>query len=601
MRNIRRLFARVASVTLPLAGLLALGPNAAAAAPKQVAELTLSGALANYPSGFSLTLSSLLSGGEQRQSSLTRLMHRLTTAERDPQLAGVFLNLRSFSLNLSQEQELGNLLDTLKTHGKQVAVYASDFDTNTYLLACHANTVLMPPHGNVFLPGVQLQLMFFKGLLDKLHVQADMVQIGKFKGAEEPFTRQQASKAFASQVQGLIHGWYGQIVSTIAHHRPALTAAKVQAAIDQGWFDGVAAKKMGLVDALVNPQQAGRYVQRHFAGGCTLLADYAGPKKTKVDLSSPFALFQLLGSPPRHHVKHTPAVAVIFADGVISDDSADSMADDQGVTPARIERNVKAALANPRIKAIVLRIDSPGGSAEASEDIWQILHAAGKEKPLLVSMGSEAASGGYYIATAGESITADPATITGSIGVVGGKVVMQGLFNMVGLGVQTFAKGEHANLFNSTQAFTPAERQYVAQLMRQTYHLFTRRVIEGRGKKIANIRDVARGRLFTGTAAIKAGLVDSTGSLEDVIAMAARQEHLPAHYDVVIYPKAKSLAELLRERFNVESSLPAGLQAVFAGLPRQYRNAADEMLQMVHLMRQDRVLLALPVGLIQSK
>ncbi len=574
----------------PVAGVRARGIGLPA---HRVAQITLKGTLLEYPRGFNF---SLFHFGPSHQPALTSLIHTLGKAAQDRGIAGVYLNLQSFDLSLTQAQELGRRLDRLRRAGKQVAVFSEDYDTNTYLLACHANTILMARHGTLFLPGVELQLMFFKGLLDKLHLQADMVQIGKFKGAEEPFTRTSASKAFAGQVRQLVGAWYQQISATIAAHRH-LTQAQVAAAINQGWMPGTAAQKRGLVDVLTTGRQTVTpWLEKHFAGGCVVVHNLVTPTRATVNLNSPFALFQLLNSGPARPGGLRPAIAVICATGVIADDFPGAAEADGIITPARIGREVAAAVKNPRVKAIVLRVNSPGGSAEASEEIWQILRAAGRKKPLTVSLGSEAASGGYYIATAGSQITADPGTITGSIGVVGGKLVLGGLFKEIGLHVETFSQGQNAGLFDGITAFTPPQRVFVRHLMRRTYRLFTRRVMESRGKKIANIQAVARGRLFAGTAAVKAGLVDRIGSLAAVIRRAARTAHIVGRYQVLIFPRAKTLAEMIREKFGIKAELPLQLGPLWSGLSPAARRGALEGLQMLRVLQRDEVILAAPVG-----
>ncbi len=600
-RAIRILPRGLMAAAMAMGGMLLSAGVAPAAAPApaahRVAEITLEGPLLSRPQGFSFSLFNL---GPVHQPSLTGVMSQLTALAKNPSVDGVFLNLKSFSLSLTQAQEVDGLIRKLRRAHKQVAVYASNYDTNTYLLASSADTVIMARHGDMFLPGVALQLMFFKGILAKFHIHADMVQIGKFKGAEEPLTRESASPAFAAQIQGLVNAWYSQIVRTIAHNRK-IAPATVKAAINNGWMGASAAKKIGLIDKLLAPQQVKPWLENHFTGGCVLVRHVHGDVHQPVDLSSPLALFQLLGSPSRHKSRsNKPAIAVICADGVIMDNSPSNSENDAVITPAMIRRQVNRALRNSEVKAIVLRVDSPGGSAEASEDIWQILHAAGTKKPLSVSMGAEAASGGYYISTAGASITADPGTIAGSIGVVGGKVVYGNLLKKVGIGVETFSKGKNAGLFSPTQSFTPDQRTYVTQLMRRTYALFTRRVMEARHGKIAHIQAVARGRLFAGQLAVKAGLVDRVGSLDSVIAAAAATAHISGKYQVLVYPQAHSLAQVIRRKLGISTELPMGLNMIISALPRPYRNTAAQMMELVDVLQANQVMLAAPVGFVEK-
>ncbi len=562
---------------------------------KVAAEICLTGTLQECPRGFSF---SIFNWGNTHQPSLTGTIALIKKAIANPHIAGLFFNLHGFALTLTQAQELGHLITLARHDHKSVLFYSTNYSENTYLLAAHANRVLMSPQGNIFMPGAALQLMFFRGLLQKLHIHADMIQIGRFKGAEEPFTRFSASKAFSSQVEGLVDGWYGQIISSIAAHRPNVTKADAQHAINQGWLTAQMAMKEHLVDGLVSRPEIGRYVQSTFMGGCRLINHFGLHRPKPLRIDSPFALLQLLGSPKTTVPSDQPAVAIICASGVIMGDSPMNNQNASVITPYGIGRAFHTAEDNPNIKAIVLRVDSPGGSAQASESIWQIIHAC--HKPVYVSMGSEAASGGYYISTAGKRIYADPGSIVGSIGVVGGKIVIGGLFKEIGLGVESFSKGNHAGLFDSTVAFTPSQRAYVARLMRHTYKLFIKRVMQARESHIANISLVARGRLFTGQSAIPAGLVDRIGSLNATVAAVAKAAGIKSAYRVVVLPRPLSLGQLIREKLGLEASLPLGLKTMMTGLPDGVRTQMMQMYQMLTVLRSDDVLLAAPLGVAEN-
>ncbi len=580
-----------ALVFSPRPAMAATAATPSAANRKCVAEIHLSGTLQECPQGFSF---SLFNWGSQNQPALTTTVALIKKAIADPHISGLFFDLHGFALTLTQAQELGHLITRARKAHKPVWFYSTNYSENTYLLAAHANRVLMSPQGNIFIPGASLQLMFFRGLLQKLHIHADMIQIGKYKGAEEPFTRYSASKAFSSQVEGLVNGWYSQIVHTIMTHRPGMTESAAENAINQGWLTAQMAKREHLIDGLVSRPEMRHLVETTFMGGCRLESHYGRHVTKPLKINSPFALFQLLGSPHHKAGSTEPAVAVICASGVIMDDSPINDQNTSVITPYGIRRAMRVVENNPEIKAVVLRVDSPGGSAQASESIWQLLHAC--KKPVYVSMGSEAASGGYYISTAGKKIFADPGSIVGSIGVVGGKIVIGGLFKQVGLGVESFSKGDHADLFDSTMSFTPAQRAYVAKLMRHTYKLFTRRVVEARGSHIKNISLVARGRLFTGRSAIKAGLIDEIGSLHDTEAAVAKAAGIHTPYRVVVLPRPMSLSQIIRQKLGLDASLPVGLKAMMTGLPGGFRTQMMQMYEMLTVLRSDDVLLAAPLG-----
>ena len=240
-----------------------LPAKSAIAHKPRVVEIRLSGALADRPHSFNF---SLLSLAANRRPALTHLIDRCNALAKNPAVAGVFLNLQGFDLTLTQAQEVAELIHHLRRAGKKVAIYATNFDTNTYLMATAGNEIIMAPHGDMFLPGVQLQLMFFQGVLQKLHLQADMVQIGKYKGAEEPLTRTSASPAFAGEIPTVVNTWFDEIIATIARNRPMLKPADVHADINRGWFDGHAALKAHLVDALADRLTVNHYLRTHFLG-----------------------------------------------------------------------------------------------------------------------------------------------------------------------------------------------------------------------------------------------------------------------------------------------------------------------------------------------
>jgi len=580
----------------------ATGPGGnvvAPATPTKVAVIKLSNTLLEKPAGFSFSLFSGMGGGA-KQPALSDLIVKLNKAAKDVSLGGVLIDLKSFDLTLSQAQELGQLLQKVRDSKKRVVVFAPDFDTATYIVASHADTVIMPENGDVLVPGVGMGIMFYKGLLDNVHVQADMIQVGKFKGAEEPFTRTVASPEFKAQIDGLADAMYGQIVKTIADNRK-LDEKEVKAAIDIGWMSGKQAKKLGLVDQVMDRNAVNAWYAGQFAGGWDQVEDYGEKKKKAVDMDNPFAIFQILGSTKASTRTSQAAIAVIYADGTITGDVPEgSMDDESNVTPALIRKAVDAALKDDLVKSIVLRVDSPGGSASASDEIWQILKEADKKKPITVSMGRVAASGGYYISCGGRSITADPATITGSIGVVGGKIVVKGLMDWAGLSVQTFERGKHAGILSAQRPFTEEERTFVRNQMTEIYDQFTSRVKAARGDKVPKVEDVAQGRLFDGYAAQKAGLVDNVGTLGDTITAAAKEAKIERSYQIIVYPEPKTFADVLREGFSMDARMPLEFSAALKAMPASYRKEALKALTMIQTMREEKVLLAMPAGITEK-
>ena len=577
-----------------------------AAKRAKVGVIHLSDTLVERPESFSLSM--LTSGG--KSPALSDLMTRLNAAAKDPNISGILIDLTSFSLTLNQAQEIGALLRNVHNANKRTAIYSADYDMATYVLATYADFIIMPEGGDVLIPGAGMQMIFFAGTLEKLNMSADFVQVGKFKGAEEPFTRKSASPEYRAQIEKLVDGMYTQLIAGIAANRPNLTPDQVKKLIDEGWFTGKHAKEVGLVDQTISREKLEKWVSDQFPAGASLVDDYGMPKKESIDLTSPLAIFSLLGGTDKPRASTAPAIAVLYATGEISGDSAGAVDLSDGVTPAGIRKAVKAALDDTHVKAIVVRVDSPGGSAAASDEIWATLKEADKVKPVTVSMGRVAASGGYYISCAGRSIMADPASITGSIGVVGGKVVVKGALDWAGITVEPVSHGAHISMLSALHPFSEEERTFIRKQMEEVYGTFTSRVTAARGEKVAKLEEVAQGRLFTGQQAKEVGLVDEVGTLNDAVRAAAKSVHIDGgNYQVITLPEPKTLEDVLREALsaNAGGAVPVPTAAfkldapnvLISGLPVEVRGPTRDALRMLESLQNERVMLAMPPGLVE--
>lgn len=592
------LAADTSPATAPTSSAPATTRAALPAKKARVGIIRLADALVERPESFNLSLGSF--SNPTKSPAMSSLIVTLNKAAKDRSLSGLVLDLSDFSLSLNQAHELGQQLLTLRKTGKRIALYAPDFSTPTYLLASHADTIIMPESGDLLLPGISLNMLFFKGTLDKLSITADFIQVGKYKGAEEPFTRTSPSPEYRAQIEGLVDGLYKSVIATLAANRPNVEEVDIKKALDEGWLTGKHAKEIGLIDQTMPRDQLDAWVQAQFPVGATLVDNYGQPPKKNLELDSPFALLSLMGSSPAPRSRE-PAIAIIYATGQIMPDQPGSEGNTALVTPSSIRKAVDTALKDDLVKAIVLRIDSPGGSASASDEIWATLKAADAKKPLTVSMGRVAASGGYYIACAGRSITADPNTITGSIGVVGGKIVLKGLLTSAGINVETISRGKHAEMLSLTRPFTDEERSFLTQQMEDVYATFSSRVMTARKDKIAKIDDVAQGRLYTGHAAQTAGLVDHVGTLQDTIAAAAKTAGLD-NYQIIVLPEAKTLSDVLREGLvGAEAAAPPlEVTAALRALPLEYRTEALRVLNLIDILKKEKILMALPVGIVEE-
>ncbi|MGN6628106.1 MAG: signal peptide peptidase SppA, partial [Tepidisphaeraceae bacterium] len=506
----------------------------------QVAYFDLNSTFAEAPANFSLF-------GEA-SPTLRELLERVKQAQDDSSIkAALFYVGAGTGLNLSQAHEVRDAIIALRQAGKKTFVYADSYDTTSYIVASGATNICLLPGGEIFIPGIGFETMFYKNALDKLGVGADYVQIGEYKGAEEPYTRSGPSKELQGELNKLVDSFYQQITDGIAVNRN-LKSEDVRHAIDDAIIPAKQAKAAGWVDHLVDADGLRALMKQELGREVNFVHDYGQDERKAVDVSNPFALFALLNRRPVESTR--PKVAIVYAEGTIVDgDGGSSLLGGHSVGSETIRRAMRMADRDDTVKAVVIRIDSPGGSALASEAMWQAVRHVEHDKPIIISVGSMAASGGYYLASSGDWVVADPTAIVGSIGVVGGKFVMNGLYDKLGISTKTFSRGQNADLFSSTASFDDRQKRMVTNWMKNTYDQFTERVTSTRGTKIKNIDAVARGRIFTAQDALGLGMVDQIGGLNAAIAVAAQKGKLKADdYDVSVFPPPTTFADIINAR-----------------------------------------------------
>lgn len=525
---------------------------------------------------------------------------RLDKAAQDPEVAGVVLRINSPSIGWARLHEFREAIARIRGTGRKVLAVVDDAATHDYLLASACDEILMPESGSVMMLGVRAEITFYRNLFETVGIKADMMQVGEYKGAAEPYTRTEMSPAFREEMEAVLDSYFDQIVTMVARDR-SLPREKVIAAIDNGPHTARAAKELGLIDRVAYDDEVQDIVTG--LGGKKLVRKY-GTKKIDTDFSGLAGMMKMMnlmmGIEPATRKSGKPVIAVIYASGVIM--PGPSISDLLGGEVVGSDTMIKAIQrveADPDVKAIVLRIDSPGGSALASDLIWRALKKC--RKPVVASMGDTAASGGYYIAMGAQTVFAEPGTLTGSIGVVGGKLAVGGLFDKVGVTTSVIQRGKNAGVNSLTTAFSETERDAMRKLMQEIYSQFTSKVAEARKLDAATVEKLARGRVYTGLMAKELKLVDEMGTLDDAIRKAKELAGLKPEDTVerLNLPRTGSPLEALFGPIDLETRTPVLPSSAIQSLRSLSPRLASELsaASVLRLMEQERRLTLLPFRL----
>ena len=496
---------------------------------KALQRLTISGQIADERSF------SLFGGGK---TPLKALVDQIERGRRDPQIAGMILRVEGPSVGMGMANELREALKWFRESGKPIVCYLTAAGNYGYYIASAANGIVAAPAGTVFLTGLRAEVTFYKNLLDKIGVVVEVEKIGAYKSASEPLEREGMSEAMRSDLESVIGDRYERLVSEIAGGR-AMDRSKVEVIVDQGVIDAADAQERGLVDRLGYYEDALKWAGE-LAGLVEPSEEKAVKKIRPVDLSGRTTRRVRWGAPPK--------IALVMASGLINTgrSGVDPLTGLHVMGSDTIAETLRNVREDEAIRAVVLRVDSGGGSALASDlirrEVEQMREAG---KPMIVSVGNMAASGGYHIACHADTIVSNPDAIVGSIGVLAGKIALTGLYEKLGIRTEAVERGQSSGLFSLSESLTERQRTLIRESVERTYRDFVQQVAQGRSMSYEAVDSLGQGRIYTGVQGKANGLVDEIGGLRRAVEIAKEKAGISGEAVLVRLPRPRPFWKVL--------------------------------------------------------
>jgi protease-4 len=535
--------------------------------------------------------------------TMSDLLQRLKKAAADDTLDAVVLHIDGPQIGWAKLNEIRTGIAKIRQKGRKVYAWMEGAETKEYLLASACDQIIIPESGMLMLPGLRAEVSFYKNLFDMLAIQPEMLRVGEFKSAAEPYSRTEMSPAFREEMEAIMDDYYRQIVEMISKSR-SLTPEQVTAIIDTGLFSADEAKKAGLVDHVAYEDFITNLIKGDQKDAEVKLIKTYGKKKIDTDFSG-FAgmakmMNMLMGIEPTTRKSSNPKIAIISAVGpIMSGSSQSDFFGDETMGSTTMIKAIRQARDDASVKAVILRVDSPGGSALASDLMWHELETLDGKKPFVVSMGDTAASGGYYIAMGADRIFAEPGTLTGSIGVVGGKIALEKFYAKIGITTSTIQKGKNSGVLSTTKPWTDSERDAMQKMMNDIYAQFTKKAAAGRKMDVEKLEKLARGRVYTGTQALALGLVDELGTLDDAIAHAKKAAGLDPETKLerLNLPKPTSPFEALLGPLDPTARLSSGIAKAWLDRIPAEVSSQIKALEVYDVLARERCLTVLPYHL----
>ena len=473
----------------------------------------------------------ILMKDDYKTYGLDDVLSSIRKAKENENIKGIYIQANSLSAGYASLEEIRHALKDFKESGKFIVAYGDSYTQSLYYLSSIADKVMLNPQGMLEWRGLAATPMFFKDLLEKIGVEMQVFKVGTYKSAVEPFIATEMSPANREQVNVYLSSVWGQITGDIAESRNlSVEALNKEADRMLMFYPAEESVKNGLVDTLIYKNDVRDYLK-------TLVGIDKDDDMPVLGIQD---MVNVKKNVPKD--KSGNVIAVYYAYGEI--DGGSSASTEEGINSEKVIRDLRKLKDDENVKAVVLRVNSPGGSAYGSEQIWYAVEQLKKEKPVIVSMGDYAASGGYYIACNADTIVAEPTTLTGSIGIFGMMPNAKGLTEKLGLNFDVVKTNPYADFGNLTRPMNDGEKGLMQMYVNNGYELFLTRCSDGRGISMEELDKIAQGRVWTGNTAKELGLVDELGGLDKALEIAVTKAGVDA-YTVMNYPKKEGFLESL--------------------------------------------------------
>jgi protease-4 len=487
-----------------------------------------------------------------------QIINNIRKAAKDPRIIGILLKFGGYEMTRTTAFDIQQELVTFKESGKKVFAFMRNSGLRTYLLASAADKIYMPMSGTTFLMGLRIEIPFFKKMFDTIGVTPEFIAIGRYKTAPQIFTMDHISDEYREIMDNFLDALYASFTMSIAEARD-VPEDQIVTWIDDGIYSARDALNAGMIDELVYESQLDKMLQQELG----LVEEnhiVENDRETQLHKITSVQYTRVKVNVPNLH-NNGEKIALIYAKGSIFSGTSD--ASSSGIGSESMTKLLSKLKEQEEIKGIILRVNSGGGGAMAADIIRHAIHDIKQKKPVIVSMAEAAASGGYMISAPADSIVAHPTTLTGSIGIFGGKFSLESLFDVIGIRIETLQRGENAGMFSLSEPWTASEKERLRENIQQGYDHFVAVVAEGRAMTTETVETIAQGRVWTGERALELGLVDRLGGIETAIELIKEKLEIPADEDIqlVEFPKPTSLfKQLLRQirQFSLKTPpLPA--------------------------------------------